>query len=62
MSNDLLTAIDSLKGLEGEVRKYNEVRQNLAIIDEQIAQARARLQKAQQSLREWDERRLTVRA
>jgi DNA repair exonuclease SbcCD ATPase subunit len=61
MSNDLLTAIDSLKDLELEVHKYNEVKQDLAMLDTQISQARGRLQKAQQSLRELEEGRQTLR-
>jgi DNA repair exonuclease SbcCD ATPase subunit len=60
MSNDLLTAIDSLKNLETQAHKYNEVKQDLAALDEQISEARSRLQSAQQSLREWEERRQTV--
>jgi DNA repair exonuclease SbcCD ATPase subunit len=60
MSNDLLTAIDAIKDLEIEVRKYNEVKQGLLMLDEQISKARGRLQNAQQSLRELEERRQTV--
>jgi DNA repair exonuclease SbcCD ATPase subunit len=61
MSNDLLTAIDSLKGLEIEVRKHNEVKQDLVVLDEQISQARGRVQKVRQSLHELEEYRQTTR-
>src|SRR5262249_40238853 len=61
MSNDLLTAIDSLKNLEIEVNKHNQVKQDLVVLDEQIAQARGRVQRVQQSLQELDEYRQTVR-
>jgi len=61
MSNDLLTAIDSLKDLEIEVHKHNQVKQDLVMLDEQIAQARARVQKVQQSLQELEEYRQTLR-
>ncbi len=60
MSNDLLTAIDAMKDLEIKVRKHNEVKQGLLMLDEQISQARDRLQSAQQSLHELEERRQTV--
>jgi DNA repair exonuclease SbcCD ATPase subunit len=61
MSNDLLTAIDSLKVLETKVQKHNQVKQDLVTLDEQIAQTRDRIQKIQQSLREVEESRRTVR-
>ena len=61
MSNDLLVAIDSLKELEIEARKHNEAKQDLMLLDEQIAQARNCLQNAQRSLHELEERRQTVR-
>ncbi len=52
MSNDLLDAVDTIKGLEQELGQYNEVRQDLQSLNEQIADARERLRNTQQS---WEE-------
>jgi DNA repair exonuclease SbcCD ATPase subunit len=52
MSNDLLDAVDTIKGLEQEQKQYNEVRQDLQSLNEQIADARERLRNTQQS---WEE-------
>ncbi len=57
MSNDLLTAVDSIKELELEQHEHNEVKQNLRALDEQIAQARSRLRSTQQSLQDLEDQR-----
>jgi DNA repair exonuclease SbcCD ATPase subunit len=61
MSDDLLSAVDTIRDLELELRKYNEVKQDLVVLDEQVSQARGRLERAQQSLHELEERRQVVR-
>ncbi|GHO85503.1 AAA family ATPase [Dictyobacter formicarum] len=57
MSNDLLTAVDSIKDLEQEVREYQETNQHLQMLDEQINQARLRLEDTQKNLQEMEEQR-----
>ena len=57
MSNDLLSAVDSIKDLEQEQKQHNEIQEDLKSLDQQIAHARMRLQQAQQSLQEMEERR-----
>ena len=57
MSNDLLSAVDSIKDLEQEQEQHNEVQEDLKSLDQQIAHARMRLQQAQQSLQEMEEHR-----
>ncbi len=61
MSNDLLSAVDSIKELEQDLKQYNHVKQDLRLLDEQITHARLRLTKAQQSLQEIEEKRRTLR-
>jgi DNA repair exonuclease SbcCD ATPase subunit len=61
MSNDLLTGVDTIKELEQEVRRCEDVEHDLVALDEQIAQARVRLEKAQQSLQDLDARRDIIR-
>lgn len=56
MSNDLLTAVDTIKELEQELRQHNEVQDDLKNLDEQVEHARARLEQAQQALNELEER------
>ncbi|GCE18774.1 AAA family ATPase [Dictyobacter kobayashii] len=57
MSNDLLTAVDSIKDLEQEARQYQETLQSLRALDEQITQARLRLADTQKNLQEMEEHR-----
>ena len=60
MSNDLLTAVDSIKELERDLKEHNEIRQSITLLDEQIEQEQARLAKVQQAWQELEERRRTV--
>jgi DNA repair exonuclease SbcCD ATPase subunit len=57
MSNDLLTAVDTIKDLEQELRQHDEVKDHLKSLDEQVAHARAQLAQAQQALHDLEERR-----
>jgi DNA repair exonuclease SbcCD ATPase subunit len=61
MSNDLLSAVDSIKDLEQEQKHYSEVQEDLKSLDQQVAHAKMRLQQAQQSLQEMEERRRSGR-
>ncbi len=61
MSNDLLTAVDTIKDLEQEQKQHNEVLEDLKSLDQQVAHAKMRLQQAQQTLQEMEERRLSGR-
>jgi DNA repair exonuclease SbcCD ATPase subunit len=57
MSNDLLTAVDTIKELEQELKQYDAVQEDLKDLDDQVAQARNRLQQAKQALQDLEERR-----
>ena len=57
MSNDLLTAVETIKELERDLKQQDEVRGNLKGLDDQVAYARGRLQEAQQALQDLEERR-----
>jgi DNA repair exonuclease SbcCD ATPase subunit len=57
MSNDLLTAVDTIKELEQELKQQDAAQEDLKSLDEQVAQARARLQQAKQALEDLEERR-----
>ncbi len=61
MSNDLLTAVDTIKDLEQEQKQHNEVQDDLKSLDQQIAHAKTRLQQAQQALGEMEEGRRSGR-
>jgi DNA repair exonuclease SbcCD ATPase subunit/membrane protein implicated in regulation of membrane protease activity len=61
MSNDLLTAVDSIKELERDVKEHNEIKQSTKLLDDQIEQERVRLVKVQQAWQDLDERRRTAR-
>ncbi len=61
MSNDLLGAVDTIKELEQEVKRYHEHKADLKAMGEQVAHARSRLEVAQQSLSELEERRRSGR-
>jgi DNA repair exonuclease SbcCD ATPase subunit len=61
MSNDLLSAVDSIKDLEQEQKQYNDVQEDLKSLDQQVAHAKMRLQQPQQSLQEMEERRRSGR-
>ena len=57
MSNDLLTAVDTIKELDHELKQHNEVQDDLKSLDEQVSHARSRLEQAQQALKDLEERR-----
>jgi DNA repair exonuclease SbcCD ATPase subunit len=57
MSNDLLTAVDTIKDLEQELKQHDEAKDDLKSIDDQVTYARERVQKAQQALQDLEERR-----
>lgn len=57
MSNDLLTAVDTIKELELELKQHAEVKDDLRTLDEQVTHARERLQQAKQAVQELEERR-----
>jgi DNA repair exonuclease SbcCD ATPase subunit len=57
MSNDLLTAVDTIKELEQELKQYDAAQEDLKDLDVQVAQARNRLQQAKQALENLEERR-----
>jgi DNA repair exonuclease SbcCD ATPase subunit len=61
MSNDLLTAVDAIKELEQEVKRYHEHKANFQAMNDQVAHARTRLETAQRSLSELEERRRSGR-
>lgn len=61
MSNDLLSAVDTIKDLEQEQKQHSEVQDDLKSLDQQIAHAEMRLLEAQQALQEMDERRRSGR-
>lgn len=61
MSNDLLAAVDGIKEVEQEYKQYSELKANCKMLDEPVAQARARLATVQQALADLEERRRTVR-
>ena len=55
MSNDLLTAVDAIKEIEQQSKQYEELKQDLKALEEQIAQARTRLATSQKALQELEE-------
>ncbi len=57
MSNDLLTAVDSIKELEHELKQQDEVQDDLKSLEEQITHAATLLEEAQQALHDLEERR-----
>lgn len=57
MSNDLLTAVENIKELEQEVRRFREHQEDLRSLNDQVAHARNRLNAAQQALHDIEERR-----
>ncbi len=57
MSNDLLTSVETIKELEQGLKQQDEARDDLKSLDEQVAHTHGRLQNAQQSLQELEERR-----
>lgn len=61
MSNDLLTAVESIKELEQDLLEHNEAKQNLRALNEQITQARSRLRSTQASWQELDDQRRAQR-
>jgi DNA repair exonuclease SbcCD ATPase subunit len=61
MSNDLLSAVDSIKDLDQEQKQHHDVQEDLKSLDQQVAHAKMRLQQAQQSLQEMEERRRSGR-
>lgn len=61
MSNDLLTAVDTIKEIEQQCKQYGDLKEDFNSLDEQIAQARNRLAIAQKTLQELEERRRSER-
>lgn len=61
MSNDLLTAVDTIKEVEQEFKQYSDLKEDLKALDEQITQVRARLAAAQKALQQLEERRRSER-
>jgi DNA repair exonuclease SbcCD ATPase subunit len=56
MSNDLLTAVNTIKELEHELQQYQELQESSGALDEQIVGAQLQLDQARQSLHELEER------
>ncbi len=56
MSNDLLTAVDTIKDLEQELKRQDEVEGDLKSIDAQVEHARSRVVQAQKSLSDLTDR------
>ncbi len=57
MSNDLLTAVDTIKELEQDLKYQAEVQEDLVSLKEQIEQAQGRIGETEKALRELEERR-----
>lgn len=57
MSNDLLTAVDTIKELEQELKQQDALQDDLKSLEEQVTQAQARVKQAQDNLENLDERR-----
>jgi DNA repair exonuclease SbcCD ATPase subunit len=57
MSNDLLTAVESIKELEQDQHEHNEVKQNLRLLNEQVAQSRSHLRSTQKSWQDLEDQR-----
>ena len=57
MSNDLLSAVDTIKELEQELKQQDAAQEDLKSLDEQVTQARGRLDQARQALWDLEERR-----
>jgi DNA repair exonuclease SbcCD ATPase subunit len=57
MSSDLLAAVDTIKELEHEQKYQEEVREDLASLDQQIAHAQEQVEQAKSSLQALEERR-----
>ncbi len=61
MSNDLLTAVETIKDLERELKQQNEVQDDLKSLGEQVDHAKMRLSRAQEALQDLEERRRSGR-
>ena len=61
MSNDLLTAVSTIKELEKELKSHQETQAGSAELDAQIDDARQNVEQAQQSLLELEEQRRASR-
>lgn len=61
MSNDLLTAVSTIKELEKQLKSYQETQADSAELDVQIDSARQNVEQAQQSLLELEEQRRASR-
>ncbi|MBE3558244.1 MAG: AAA family ATPase [Ktedonobacteraceae bacterium] len=57
MSNDLLSAVETIKELEQDLKQHEETKDDLRSLDEQVAHARMRVQQAKQALNNLEERR-----
>lgn len=56
MSNDLLTAVDTIKELEQDLKRQGEIEDDLKGIDVEVEHARRHVMQAQQALDEQEER------
>ena len=61
MAADLLTAVNTIKALEQEIKDQEHVQGDLQELDEQIIHARLRLEQAQQSRHELEEQYRSAR-
>jgi DNA repair exonuclease SbcCD ATPase subunit len=57
MSNDLLTTVDGIKGVEQEYKQYSKLKEGSKALEEQVAQTRTRLTTIQKALQDLEERR-----
>lgn len=57
MSNDLLGVVDTIKDLEQELKRYDEAREDLQKMDDQVDYARKRFQQAQKAVTDLDAER-----
>jgi DNA repair exonuclease SbcCD ATPase subunit len=57
MSNDLLTAVNTIRELEKELKQYEDLQRSSGELDARIVDAQLRLDQARQSLHELEERR-----
>lgn len=61
MANDLLTAVDTIRSLEQQLREHSGVREELTTLNAQVQQARERVEQTQQQWLELEERRRSSR-
>ncbi|MDQ2716324.1 MAG: AAA family ATPase [Chloroflexota bacterium] len=61
MAADLLTAVNTIKELEQEIKEHKAFQENVGELDTLVAQARARVAQIEQAQRELEERRRSGR-